>query len=221
MGRDKQKMSGYHSRWNAEHTKLVSLRLTAATDGDMIEYLGKMENVAGYIRQLIRADMEGKSVKKFRYVLSEMSDADLEGFWADYDFNKVPAITEKTLRQDIENFESMITDENGGIPPMTHEEVVAYFMDRVEEDRGSHMIYFLVTEEGDIFQSCFSFDLEETRRKAEMEIAHLTPNEKKLATAYIEGYTIPVRDGSAEEQWNDYCRGRFEPGDPEFVETIL
>lgn len=60
MGRDQSKYAGYRADWNSKNTKLISLRLAANTDGDMIEYLEKKENVAGYLRSLIRADMEAQ-----------------------------------------------------------------------------------------------------------------------------------------------------------------
>ena len=52
-------------RWNAAYAKTqcksFSMNLCYNTDGDLIEYLTSMENRQGYLRQLIRNDMERKS----------------------------------------------------------------------------------------------------------------------------------------------------------------
>lgn len=45
-------------KYNKEHTKQVTLRLNRRTEADIIERLEAMENKQGYIKGLIRADME-------------------------------------------------------------------------------------------------------------------------------------------------------------------
>jgi hypothetical protein len=49
--------------YNAEHVKQVQLGLNLRTDADIIRYLQSLTNVQGYIKQLIREDMEKAASK--------------------------------------------------------------------------------------------------------------------------------------------------------------
>lgn len=44
-------------QWNAENTKRVFIRLNNHTDADILAKLESIENVQGYIKSLIRADI--------------------------------------------------------------------------------------------------------------------------------------------------------------------
>jgi len=43
--------------WNKENTKRVYIRLNQHTDADILEKLDSLDNVQGYIKSLIRADI--------------------------------------------------------------------------------------------------------------------------------------------------------------------
>lgn len=44
--------------WDKEHTKQIKAKLNYNTDADIIEHLKNIDNVAGYLKDLIRRDME-------------------------------------------------------------------------------------------------------------------------------------------------------------------
>ena len=44
-------------KYDAANTKQLHLKLNLKTDADIIEYLGRQESVQGYIKRLIREDM--------------------------------------------------------------------------------------------------------------------------------------------------------------------
>lgn len=44
--------------YNREHVKQIKLALNLKTDADIIEKLRSVESIQGYIKQLIREDME-------------------------------------------------------------------------------------------------------------------------------------------------------------------
>ncbi len=48
-------------RYNKTKTTTVLLRLNKSTDADVIELLEHMENKTGYIKSLIRADIERRN----------------------------------------------------------------------------------------------------------------------------------------------------------------
>lgn len=50
-----------NARYKDRNCKTITMSLCYNTDGDLIEYLTSMENRQGYLRQLIRNDMERKS----------------------------------------------------------------------------------------------------------------------------------------------------------------
>lgn len=58
--RDYAKRSNYaaSNKYNKEKTKQYSIRLIISKDGDILEKLSNQESVAGYIKELIRQDIE-------------------------------------------------------------------------------------------------------------------------------------------------------------------
>lgn len=55
---DKQKQYERQAKWDKENRRNVVLRLVKTTDADLLEYLDGLPNKQGYIKALIRADME-------------------------------------------------------------------------------------------------------------------------------------------------------------------
>ena len=47
-------------RYDAKNTRQIRLKLNLTTDKDILEHLNKVGNKQGYIKGLIRADMENK-----------------------------------------------------------------------------------------------------------------------------------------------------------------
>lgn len=45
-------------KWDAENTVVVTMKLNKKTDADIIEKLNSVDNNQGYIKELIRADIE-------------------------------------------------------------------------------------------------------------------------------------------------------------------
>jgi len=45
-------------KYNATHTKQVPLRFNLGTDKDILDRLYSVDNIQGYIKSLIRADIE-------------------------------------------------------------------------------------------------------------------------------------------------------------------
>ena len=48
-------------KYKRDKTTQVAVRFYNATEGDLVEHLGRQPNKQGYIKQLIRADMENAS----------------------------------------------------------------------------------------------------------------------------------------------------------------
>lgn len=48
-------------KYNKEHTKQVTLRLNRRTEADIIDWLELIPNKQGYIKALIRLDMERRN----------------------------------------------------------------------------------------------------------------------------------------------------------------
>ena len=59
MAYDKKKATARQRRYDETHTKGVYLKLNLETDADILEHLEKQENVQGYIKALIREDLNG------------------------------------------------------------------------------------------------------------------------------------------------------------------
>ena len=51
------------SRYNKDNTKLLSIRLNKKTDQDILYRLDEVESMAGYIKDLIREDIERYEIK--------------------------------------------------------------------------------------------------------------------------------------------------------------
>lgn len=45
------------AKYDSTHTRQVKLKLNIKTDADILEHLGSLPNLQGYIKALIRADM--------------------------------------------------------------------------------------------------------------------------------------------------------------------
>lgn len=50
-------------RWDAEHTKVITLKLNIKTDADILARLAQEPNKQGYIKRLIRADIAKEGEK--------------------------------------------------------------------------------------------------------------------------------------------------------------
>ena len=50
--------------YDRENTTRINLKLNNRTDADIIEKLRSVESIQGYIKQLIREDMEKKTASK-------------------------------------------------------------------------------------------------------------------------------------------------------------
>jgi hypothetical protein len=55
---EKQKANARAWKWDQANTTRVSLKLNYRTDADMIAHFDALPNVQGYIKALIRSDME-------------------------------------------------------------------------------------------------------------------------------------------------------------------
>lgn len=47
-----------NAKYNKENTRNVALHLNVTTDKDILDFLSRKDNKTGYIKELIRADME-------------------------------------------------------------------------------------------------------------------------------------------------------------------
>ena len=56
---DAQRQAG--ARYDAANTKQIKLKLNVRTDADILERLGAADNVQGYIKKLIRQDIQKNS----------------------------------------------------------------------------------------------------------------------------------------------------------------
>lgn len=52
-------MQSKQAKYNKEKTKLITIRLIKTTDKDILERLDEVGNKQGYIKSLIRRDIEG------------------------------------------------------------------------------------------------------------------------------------------------------------------
>lgn len=55
-----------HARYQREKTKVLPLRLFLNTDQDILDRLDQQTNKAGYIKRLIREDIEREGTKKHK-----------------------------------------------------------------------------------------------------------------------------------------------------------
>lgn len=51
-------MSEAKKRYDKQHTKQIALKLNKKTDADVLARLGRVGNMQGYIKKLIREDVE-------------------------------------------------------------------------------------------------------------------------------------------------------------------
>lgn len=51
------------AKYQKEKTSMLGVKLIHSTDADIIAYLATLDNKSGYIKALIRADMEHKGGK--------------------------------------------------------------------------------------------------------------------------------------------------------------
>ena len=60
--KDYERRTGHAAinKYNKEKTVTLSIRLMKNTEADLIEYIEKQQNKAGYIKKLIREDMNAK-----------------------------------------------------------------------------------------------------------------------------------------------------------------
>lgn len=59
MKRDSARVAS--AKYHANHIKRLPVNLNDRTDNDIIAYLESIDNVQGYIKSLIRADMKEKN----------------------------------------------------------------------------------------------------------------------------------------------------------------
>lgn len=48
----------YKAKWDQDNTKQIKLKLMKKSDADIIDWLNAKDNKQGYIKQLIREDIE-------------------------------------------------------------------------------------------------------------------------------------------------------------------
>lgn len=53
-------MSEAKKRYDKQHTKQIALKLNKKTDADVLTRLGRVGNMQGYIKKLIRKDIDEK-----------------------------------------------------------------------------------------------------------------------------------------------------------------
>ena len=51
------------AKYDKANTKQIKMKLNCTTDSDILEALEQIDNVQGYIKQLIRADIERNGTK--------------------------------------------------------------------------------------------------------------------------------------------------------------
>lgn len=55
---DRKAINARQYQWDKQNTKLVKIKLNCRTDSDILTHLKSLPNVQGYIKSLIRADIE-------------------------------------------------------------------------------------------------------------------------------------------------------------------
>lgn len=56
------------ARYDAKNTKLITLKLNLKTDADVLEHLDSVGNKQGYIKELIRKDMNAENRTEMRVI---------------------------------------------------------------------------------------------------------------------------------------------------------
>lgn len=100
-------------KYDKENTKQVALKLNLKTDKDILDALGKSENVQGYIKKLIRTDFEIKKYKKELDNLYVVRDWLHEGGILNADLNYVVYFEEEECVDDL--YEEYLKEENDNI----------------------------------------------------------------------------------------------------------
>lgn len=54
------KKAAYNAKYNRANTKQVKIHLNVKTDSDILEHLATVPNTAGYLKALIRNDINNK-----------------------------------------------------------------------------------------------------------------------------------------------------------------
>lgn len=86
------------AEYDKSNTTRVNVKLNNRTDEDVIGKLKEVENVQGYIKALIRNDMEGeKAMKKFEKVTNELYGARNAGYT--FDENADREMNEQLIRK--------------------------------------------------------------------------------------------------------------------------
>ena len=60
----KQRKYATNAAWDKKNTKGIYLKLVLRTDADILSHLDSLDNVQGYIKSLIRADMARQEKKE-------------------------------------------------------------------------------------------------------------------------------------------------------------
>lgn len=60
MSRDRSKVNAYQAEWDKLHTTTLRLKLNNNTDAEIIAHLKRQPSMQGYIKTLIRADLEAR-----------------------------------------------------------------------------------------------------------------------------------------------------------------
>lgn len=62
--REYAKRTGYaaNTKSNQKNTKMIGIRFSVSTEGDMLRHIERQESISGYIKGLIRKDMESSEM---------------------------------------------------------------------------------------------------------------------------------------------------------------
>ena len=90
--------------WDKENTKQVKFKLNLRTDADILEKLASVDNVQGYFKSLIRADIESSKENKSKEDKS-MKKYHIKPEYYDFWFGKESPDPDYVVTQDeMENF---------------------------------------------------------------------------------------------------------------------
>lgn len=71
---ERRRKNAQGEAWNKENTKQIKCRFNLRTDADILEKLESMDNVQGYIKELIRADIARSAAPSDAAGSSESAD---------------------------------------------------------------------------------------------------------------------------------------------------
>lgn len=66
----------YMNKYEKENIRQIRLKINRKTEPEMIEWIEKQENIQGYIKRLIREDME-KQIKKAKICIGRCGACEL------------------------------------------------------------------------------------------------------------------------------------------------